>query len=55
MKKRLYFHGSNMSSLHEHVTPSSLPPELGGTYGDIDPVEWYKVLMGDIVKKGTKK
>lgn len=41
-----------MSSLHEHVIASCLPPELGGTFGEVDPQEWYKVLMGDIVQKG---
>ncbi|EEB12004.1 conserved hypothetical protein [Pediculus humanus corporis] len=51
MKKRLYFHGSNLQSLHEHVTPNCLPPELGGKTGPIDPQEWYKVLMGDLVRK----
>ncbi|KAK6631969.1 hypothetical protein RUM44_006999 [Polyplax serrata] len=54
MKKKLYFHGSNMQSLHEHITPSCLPPELGGTAGEVDPEGWYKVLMGDVIQKGLQ-
>lgn len=29
-KKRLKFHGTNWSSLHEHVSPDSLPKKYGG-------------------------
>ncbi|KAL0274466.1 UNVERIFIED_CONTAM: hypothetical protein PYX00_006880 [Menopon gallinae] len=54
MKKGLYFHGSNLASLHEHVSPTCLPPELGGTYGEVDPREWLKVFTGDMVLKELK-
>ncbi|XP_053612025.1 clavesin-1-like [Plodia interpunctella] len=28
--KRIHFHGSDMSSLHQHIDPETLPPEYGG-------------------------
>lgn len=28
--KRMYFHGSDMASLHQHIDPEYLPKEYGG-------------------------
>lgn len=27
---RIHFHGNDVSSLHKHIDPEYLPPELGG-------------------------
>lgn len=35
-RKRIYFHGEDMSSLHQHISPDVLPKEYGGTQGDFD-------------------
>ncbi|UYV78272.1 TTPAL [Cordylochernes scorpioides] len=42
---QLYFHGTNLSSLHQHVPPELLPEEFGGTLGPFDNREWAKVLL----------
>ncbi|CAK9814966.1 Retinaldehyde-binding protein 1 [Anthophora plagiata] len=47
LKKRLFFHGSKMSSLHAHIPPSHLPKDYGGdlptiNYGSAD---WYPTLV----------
>lgn len=49
LKKRMFFHGTKMSSLHAHIPPSHLPkcydgllPELNYTSAD-----WYPVLIAN--------
>ncbi|KDR18544.1 Alpha-tocopherol transfer protein-like [Zootermopsis nevadensis] len=46
LKKRLFFHGKKMESLHEHIDPSYLPEDYGGKLPKINysSVEWYPVL-----------
>ncbi|CAH0752717.1 unnamed protein product [Bemisia tabaci] len=36
LRKRIHLHGSNMESLHKHISPSVLPKEYGGTKGPLN-------------------
>lgn len=36
LRKRMYFHGSKMDSLHAHLAPSHLPKNYGGQLPEID-------------------
>ncbi|KAI8428182.1 hypothetical protein MSG28_002417 [Choristoneura fumiferana] len=42
----IFFHGSKMSSLHEHLAPSHLPADYGGELPAIDysGADWYPVI-----------
>ncbi|XP_024081802.1 clavesin-2-like [Cimex lectularius] len=31
LRKRIFFHGNDMESLHKHIAPENLPEEMGGT------------------------
>ncbi|XP_047987674.1 clavesin-1 [Leguminivora glycinivorella] len=46
LKNRIFFHGSKMSSLHEHLAPSHLPSDYAGELPAIDyrGAEWYPVI-----------
>ncbi|KAG6450370.1 hypothetical protein O3G_MSEX006571 [Manduca sexta] len=46
LKTRIFFHGSKMSSLHKHMSPSHLPADYGGELPAIDysGAEWYPVI-----------
>lgn len=47
LRNRIYFHGSDQSSFHKHISPECLPTHYGGTLsiprvrGD----QWYELLM----------
>ena len=43
LRKRMYFHGSKMNSLHTHMSPSHLPKNYGGQLPEIDytAADWY--------------
>ncbi|XP_066588555.1 clavesin-1 [Prorops nasuta] len=47
LKKRMFFHGTKMSSLHAHLAPSHLPKNYGGQLPEIDysSADWYPVLL----------
>lgn len=47
LRKRMFFHGSKMSSLHAHIPPSHLPKNYDGELPEIDygSVDWYPVLL----------
>lgn len=47
LKKRMFFHGSKMSSLHQHIPPSHLPKNYDGVLPEIDytSADWYPVLL----------
>ncbi|XP_015924935.1 alpha-tocopherol transfer protein-like [Parasteatoda tepidariorum] len=45
IKKRIYFHGDNMSSLHEYLPPDILPKEYGGTRGKFENSKFFDSLM----------
>jgi hypothetical protein len=44
---QLFFHGEKMKKLHEHVDPSCLPEDYGGTLPKINygGKEWFGPLM----------
>jgi len=46
LKKRLFFHGNNMESLHKHIDPDHLPENYGGKLPKINysSVDWYPIL-----------
>ncbi|CAL1283641.1 unnamed protein product [Larinioides sclopetarius] len=45
MRDRIHFHGDNMSSLHEHVSPQVLPREYGGIQGTLQTEPFYASLL----------
>lgn len=45
MKERIFFHGSNMSSLHKHIDPGHLPMRFGGTLEEFSYRIWIQNLM----------
>ncbi|KFM80787.1 Alpha-tocopherol transfer protein-like protein, partial [Stegodyphus mimosarum] len=61
IRKRVFFHGSNLQGLHKYVTPEVLPEELGGNLGPVDNTEFLKFalnqesLFKDMIKCGFKK
>lgn len=46
LKKRIFFHGSKMPSLHKHMLPSHLPKNYGGERPEIDYTgsDWYPTI-----------
>ncbi|XP_017882024.1 alpha-tocopherol transfer protein-like isoform X2 [Ceratina calcarata] len=44
MQKRIFFHGSNMESLHKHISPSRLPKRYGGTRDELPYYKWIDSL-----------
>ncbi|XP_067007617.1 alpha-tocopherol transfer protein isoform X1 [Anabrus simplex] len=56
MRRRLFFHGHDLESLHEHIPANVLPPELGGDNPQPeDPHWWQCTVFGDAVTSGLKK
>ncbi|KAI4465977.1 alpha-tocopherol transfer protein-related [Holotrichia oblita] len=47
MKKRVYLHGSDITSLHAFIGPEVLPVEYGGTAGSFDNKSWYLDLLAE--------
>lgn len=49
LKKRMFFHGTKMSSLHSHIPPSHLPKNYGGEQPEIDytSADWYPTLLSN--------
>ncbi|XP_012289211.1 clavesin-1 [Orussus abietinus] len=47
LKKRMHFHGSQMSSLHAFMAPSHLPADYGGQLPKMDytGADWYPALL----------
>ncbi|XP_034941872.1 alpha-tocopherol transfer protein-like [Chelonus insularis] len=44
MQDRVFFHGDDMSSLHKHVAPTSLPKKYGGTREELPYYKWIDSL-----------
>lgn len=44
MKEKIFIHGSNMSSLHKHISPQYLPKEYGGTHESFSYQKWLESL-----------
>ncbi|XP_050530194.1 alpha-tocopherol transfer protein-like [Daktulosphaira vitifoliae] len=47
LKKRLFFHGNKMASLHKHLDSSFLPEDYGGKKAKLNysSADWYPVLL----------
>ncbi|XP_033334798.1 retinaldehyde-binding protein 1 [Megalopta genalis] len=47
LKKRMFFHGNKMASLHEHIPKTHLPKNYGGDLPEIDytSADWYPTLI----------
>ncbi|XP_063976355.1 clavesin-1 [Diachasmimorpha longicaudata] len=48
LRKRMYFHGTKMNSLHTHMAPSHLPKNYGGELPEIDytAADWFPAFQG---------
>ncbi|XP_063976330.1 alpha-tocopherol transfer protein [Diachasmimorpha longicaudata] len=44
MQERVFFHGDDMSSLHKHIKPTSLPKMYGGTREELPYYKWIDSL-----------
>lgn len=46
LRNRIYFHGTDLASLHKHISPKSLPPKYGGTsqIPRVDGNQWFSML-----------
>lgn len=54
---QLFFHGTEMQSLHKHIDPACLPENYGGKLPKVNysSVDWYPVLRTlDNEYKGKK-
>lgn len=49
MKERIFFHGDNMESLHQHVEPKHLPERYGGIHPDHDYRKWLRYFKSNEV------
>ncbi|GFY64679.1 alpha-tocopherol transfer protein-like [Trichonephila inaurata madagascariensis] len=45
MVERIHFHGDDLKSLHQYISPSVLPSEFGGTQGTFQNENFYKSLL----------
>lgn len=44
IKKRIFFHGSDLDSLHKQIDPQSLPLCYGGSQGECSYDTWLNIL-----------
>ncbi|XP_076634456.1 alpha-tocopherol transfer protein isoform X1 [Colletes latitarsis] len=44
MQNKIFFHGSNMDSLHQHISPTHLPKKYGGTREELPYYKWIDNL-----------
>ncbi|XP_056648666.1 alpha-tocopherol transfer protein-like isoform X2 [Diorhabda sublineata] len=42
MKERIFFHGDDMESLHQHIDPKHLPERYGGIHPDYNYSDWIE-------------
>ncbi|XP_035214774.1 alpha-tocopherol transfer protein-like isoform X2 [Stegodyphus dumicola] len=47
LRNRIYFHGDNLSSLHQFLPPQMLPEEFGGTQGSFENEQFYECLLAN--------
>lgn len=53
LKEQIFFHGTNYTSLHEHIAQEVLPVEYGGTMKDFQPeklVDYLRIHQDDLNK-----
>lgn len=52
MKERIFFHGNDMDSLHQHIDPKHLPERYGGIHPDYNYNDWINNLeRNDKIRK----
>ncbi|KAJ8973507.1 hypothetical protein NQ317_006497 [Molorchus minor] len=47
MKERIFFHGTDMESLHQHIDPKHLPERYGGVHPDYNYQDWIEYFERD--------
>lgn len=47
MRERLYLHGSDLGSLHQHISPDCLPKRYGGQLPDPSYRRWLLAMRED--------
>lgn len=47
MRKQIFIHGSDLSSLHKHINASHLPERYGGKLPEYSYTEWMSHLVYD--------
>ncbi|CAH1187822.1 unnamed protein product [Phyllotreta striolata] len=55
VKERIFVHGNNLSTLHEHVHKDVLPAELGGEEPSYDPRSFLETLRENVDGKKDEK
>lgn len=47
LRNRIYFHGTDRQSLHNHMSPKCLPANYGGTLAEarVNGDQWYELLL----------
>lgn len=45
MKGRIFFHGDNMETLHQHISPNYLPKMYGGIREELPYYKWIESLI----------
>lgn len=48
MRSRIFFHGTNMTSLHKHIDKDHLPTKYGGYLDDFPYTAWMDNLTRDL-------
>lgn len=46
LRNRIYFHGSDLASLHKHISPKHIPAAYGGTsqIPRVNGDQWFEML-----------
>lgn len=47
MRERIFIHGDNMESLHQHIDPKHLPERYGGIQPDYNYNDWIDYFKRD--------
>lgn len=47
MRSKLFFHGTNMESLHKHIDKENLPTKYGGYMDDYQYETWFEYMKSD--------
>lgn len=48
MRSKIYFHGTDFTSLHKHINPDHLPERYGGIWPDYSYTIWFESLRKNI-------
>jgi len=47
MRNKIFFHGANYESLHQHILPAYLPKLYGGMRNELPYYKWIQALIKD--------